>query len=315
MPPASTHALAARARRDARQNRRLRRALTGIAVLLVAALVGGLIAYQQRQTAQRSERVAQREEREAALTALTSSAAALRSNRLDLAALLAVEAHRMAPSAATRSALFGTFTSSPGLMRIVHTDLETTGVNLDVSVLPDTDVMVVQDAFGGADVIDTTTGVRRHLEGPVEEPGYAWLLVSADGRYAASIWNSGHRCENDADNYGVLTAWELRTGERRFEPVRIPFAAARMAISADGSMVAASAVRVGSGLGVRRHQRRTPHRHSTRSRAPNASMVWTRPHRSPFSPTAIWSSGRWPARCGSSTPPTAPRSPASSRRR
>ena len=115
----------------------------------------------------------------------------------------------MAPSAATRSALFGTFTTSPGLMRIVHTDLETTGVNLDVSVLPDTDVMVVQDAFGGADVIDTTSGVRRHLAGPVEEAGYAWFFVSADGRYAASIWNPDTAAENDADNYGVLTAWEL----------------------------------------------------------------------------------------------------------
>ena len=186
---AGRHARDSELRAARRSARRLRRLLAGVAALLVVALVGGLIAYQQRQTAQRNERVAQREEREAALTALTSSAAALRSNRLDLAALLAVEAHRIAPSAATRSALFGTFTRSPGLMRIAHTDLETMGVNLDVSVLPDTDVIVVQDGFGGADVIDTTTGVRRHLEGPVEESGYAWFSVSADGRYAASIWN------------------------------------------------------------------------------------------------------------------------------
>ena len=60
------------AQADARQNRRLRRALSAVAVLLVAALFGGLIAYQQRQTAQRNERAAQGEEREAALTALTS---------------------------------------------------------------------------------------------------------------------------------------------------------------------------------------------------------------------------------------------------
>ena len=44
--------LARRVLARARQNRRLRRALTAIAVLLVAALVGGIVAYQQRQTAQ-----------------------------------------------------------------------------------------------------------------------------------------------------------------------------------------------------------------------------------------------------------------------
>ena len=108
--------LAEQARAQTRQNKRLRRSLAGVAVLLVAAMVAGVLAYQQRQTARR-------EEREAALTALTSNAAALRTNRRDLAALLAVEAHRLAPSAATESALFGTFTASPGAVRSVQTDL------------------------------------------------------------------------------------------------------------------------------------------------------------------------------------------------
>jgi hypothetical protein len=88
-----------------------------VGVLLATAVVGGAVAFEQR-------RVAQREERAAALTALTSNAAALRTNRRDLAALLAVEAYRMAPSAATESALFGTFTAAPGLSRIVHTDID-----------------------------------------------------------------------------------------------------------------------------------------------------------------------------------------------
>jgi type VI protein secretion system component VasK len=93
--------LAQRARQQARQNRRLRRSLAAVALLLVVALVGGLVAYQQRETAQRNEQTAKREERESALTALTSNAAALRTNRRGLAALLAVEAHRLAPSPAT----------------------------------------------------------------------------------------------------------------------------------------------------------------------------------------------------------------------
>ena len=116
--------LARRARQQARQNRRLRRALTAVAILLVAALVGGVVAYQQRQTAQAQRATAEREETEAALTALTSNAAALRTNRRDLAALLAIEAHRLAPSPATESALLGTFTAAPGLTRAVHTDIQ-----------------------------------------------------------------------------------------------------------------------------------------------------------------------------------------------
>ena len=103
-----------RARLQEHQNRRLRRSLMGVAILLVAAIAAGVLAYQQRQTA-RSE------ERESALTALTSNATALRANRRDVAALLAVEAYRLAPSAATESALFGTFTASPGAVRTVRT--------------------------------------------------------------------------------------------------------------------------------------------------------------------------------------------------
>ena len=43
--------LAERARAQARQNKRLRRSLAGVAVLLVAAMAAGVLAYQQRQTA------------------------------------------------------------------------------------------------------------------------------------------------------------------------------------------------------------------------------------------------------------------------
>lgn len=90
-------ALVQRARHQARQNRRLRRSLVGVAVLLVASIVGGTIAMQQRASADRQGR-------RAALSALTSSSAALRSNRRDLAALLAIEAHRVARNPATESA-------------------------------------------------------------------------------------------------------------------------------------------------------------------------------------------------------------------
>jgi hypothetical protein len=52
--------------RTGRQNRRLRRALGAVAVLLVTALIGGLLAFQQRRTAQEQRATAEREERQAA---------------------------------------------------------------------------------------------------------------------------------------------------------------------------------------------------------------------------------------------------------
>ena len=63
-----------------------------------------IVAYQQRQTTHRKQW-------EAEVRALASTSQALRSTQPDLAALLAVESHSMDPSAATESALFGTFTS------------------------------------------------------------------------------------------------------------------------------------------------------------------------------------------------------------
>ena len=161
-PPGSGTRLAEQARAQARQNRRLRRSLAGVAVLLVAALVAGVLAYQQRQTARR-------EEREAALTALTSNAAALRTNRRDLAALLAVEAHRLAPSAATESALFGTFTASPGVVRSVHTDLVINQQGTGATFVGGTDTVAVIDNVGAVHLVDLATGERRQFDAFVDE--------------------------------------------------------------------------------------------------------------------------------------------------
>ena len=153
--------LAERARAQARQNKRLRRSLAGVAVLLVAAMAAGVLAYQQRQTARG-------EEREAALTALTSNAAALRTNRRDLAALLAVEAHRLAPSATTESALFGTFTASPGVVRSVPTDFVINQQGTDATFVGGTDTVAVIDEVGAVHLVDLVTGERRQFDAFVE---------------------------------------------------------------------------------------------------------------------------------------------------
>ena len=86
------------------------------AALIVVAAAGVLVAVRQRQEANDQRR-------EAAISALVGDSTALRSNRRDLAALLAVEAYRLRPDAAAESALFGTFTDAPGATQILHTDL------------------------------------------------------------------------------------------------------------------------------------------------------------------------------------------------
>ncbi len=134
---------ASRATRDAglererRNARRLRRFLVGTAALLVLALIAGGIALTQRQqardsaqtartaqgiaeseraNAQTAQGAAESSQREAQLEALIGRSLSLRATQRDTAALLAVEAYRMADTPRTRSALFSTFTTNIGAL-------------------------------------------------------------------------------------------------------------------------------------------------------------------------------------------------------
>ena len=192
----------------------------------------GVLAYQQRQTARG-------EEREAALTALTSNAAALRTNRRDLAALLAVEAHRLAPSAATESALFGTFTASPGVVRSVPTDFVINQQGTDATFVGGTDTVAVIDEVGAVHLVDLVTGERRQFDAFVEQDEIddAWngLVSDKEGRYLAAMWRPGVAAPGR--EFSLLTVWDVDTGERRFDAVRIPYRIGSMALSDDGAMV------------------------------------------------------------------------------
>ena len=262
-------ALEARARRDARQNRRLRGALVGVALLAVASLVAGVIAFRQGQRAETSateadaereraetnsaEADAQRQRAEtnaaeadaerqraedqrrgAELEALTSNAVALRSSDPDLAALLAVEAHRLAPSTATESALFGLFTAFPGIGPTV--ELEGGEPGSAPLWLPDSNTIVVGDTEQAARLIDLNSGrVVARLEAQTTFPsGILWLSASADGRYLAAVTSSGDHAVQQA----ALTVWDLQTREQRFADVAVPINAGSVAINADGSQVA-----------------------------------------------------------------------------
>ncbi len=142
-----------------RQNRRLRRSLVALAVVLVAALVAGGIAITQRRRAddqatrareqqalaleqatlaesrqaeaetQRaaataSETAAEASARASALENLVNGSLVLRDSQQDLAALLAIEAYRLNPSGKTKSGLFGSFTRNPAFMGYRHADAD-----------------------------------------------------------------------------------------------------------------------------------------------------------------------------------------------
>jgi WD40 repeat protein len=219
--------------RSARRTaRRLRRLLVGVGVLLILAIAAGTLAYV-------GQRRARDEERAAAHRALVSDSTALRNSDRDLAALLAVEAHRLDPSPATESALFGTFTPTPGLERTVRPGVEHEGV----AVLVDNETMAVERVTGGAHVVDLATGDVRYsltmLDGGTDSFG-TWLDATSDGRFLAMAWRA------DTADRGVLNVYDLATQRPRFENVEVPYQIGAVAISPDGSLVA-----IGGGIDAR----------------------------------------------------------------
>ena len=102
-------AVEARARQRVTENRRLRLTALATALGLVLALLAGSLAVLRGREASRTAR-------DALVDSLAAQSVALRSTERDLAALLAVEAHRLRPDARTRSALFGVFTAEPGFL-------------------------------------------------------------------------------------------------------------------------------------------------------------------------------------------------------
>jgi WD40 repeat protein len=213
-----------------RSARRLRWSLVGVGALLVMSLVAGTLAFA-------AQRRASREEREAAHRALVSDSVALRANKRELAALLAIEAHRLAPSADTESALFGTFTAAPALERTVRSAAL---LGEGVGILLDDERLVSAGRSGTVAVLDIDTGAELfRLPFLEEDNGFiVWLAATPDARYLATAWRSDYRRADATDSRGVFSVWDLDTRERRFANVDVPFAMGAVALSADGRLVA-----------------------------------------------------------------------------
>jgi WD40 repeat protein len=238
-------AMAERARHQARQNRRLRSSLVGVAVLLVVALVAGLLAFSSGNEARDQRDAARAAQRDTQVEALVNRSLALRQSDRAVAALLAVEAYRRDPDARAWSALLGTFTATPGFMRYEH--LPADGF-LHGALVPGTTTAIV--ALDGGDLVawDTRDGTIDRRFPPTDwDVGYAVVRVSEDGRVVTHTIISEEACPilaevvEKTDGAGCFTtfAYEVATGRRIMGPTILPFGP-DTAVNADGSLVAVS---------------------------------------------------------------------------
>jgi DNA-binding SARP family transcriptional activator/WD40 repeat protein len=245
-------ALAERTEREAHQNRRLRIMLVSGGVLLVAAIIGGVLAVlagqeasRERDLAEAAQLEAETARMEAELEALTSQSLALRSTNRSLAALLAVEAHRREGGARAWSALLGTFTAAPGFVGYQHLP----GDALTGALVPGSSTAVV--ALDGTELAlyDLETGdLHRPFENSAQGAPWSVIDVSHDGRRVAhlALPTNTESCEASIEQLsaaqgtgcGVLTVHDVETGQTVVEPSDVSFDATATALSPDGSLVA-----------------------------------------------------------------------------
>ena len=132
-------------KRVTRTNRRLRGLLAGVAVLLVAAVAGGIFAVVQR---------GQARDAETAQLAQRLGAQALVEEDLDLSLLLARQAVAIDDTPQTRGYLLATLRRRPAAVGIMHGDGD---VLRGIAVSPDGKTLAVRTASGGVLFFDSRT--------------------------------------------------------------------------------------------------------------------------------------------------------------
>ena len=145
--------------RQRKQNRRLRGALVGAAVLLLAAIAAGIVALLKQQDAQDQARVA---------LARQLGAQAVSEPRLDRAMLLARESVNLERSQATGGTLLATLLRSPAALSTFTFPI--TARPLQTALSPDGRTLAVSDNGGKVHFFDTSTRRERprgieHIEG------------------------------------------------------------------------------------------------------------------------------------------------------
>lgn len=237
-----------------RQNKRLRRSLIGIGVVLAIAIVASVLAVGQRRNAdqqrsdalvakgkaQQSEADARAAQTASELTTLAATSLSIRASQRDLAALLAVESWKRSPTATSKSALFGTFTFDPGFLGYVRFD---GAVGVQGLAIPGTTHMLVStfprdgSASAPPQVIDAVSGRTVLQLDRATDPmaGDIELQTSPDGRFGAE-WAA-----IDLGKASVLAVYDLATGTVVGEPLHLAQLRQPFAIDSTGSRVAVEA--------------------------------------------------------------------------
>lgn len=239
-------AIRARARLDSRRNRRLRASLAAAAVLLLVT-VGAVV------VAERRGDDARYQAEQATIEAIVNRSLALRSTDRDIAALLAVEAHRRWPGdPRVASALLSTFTTGIG---IVDTHYVDDAASLRGAVVPGTTrAVVARDGVRPA-IVDLDTGrelASIDLPAGHDPVGGDGVAVTPDGTRAAVLVGAPpEECGDegaviDIGVCGAFTIVDLTAEEVSAGPVVTPDGPGGIAISADAERVAV----VGRGSGV-----------------------------------------------------------------
>jgi WD40 repeat protein/tRNA A-37 threonylcarbamoyl transferase component Bud32 len=212
------------AKRARRTNRRLRALLGGVAVLLAAAVAGGIFAVIQRGEAldAGTSQLAQR-----------LGAQALVEEELDLSLLLARQAVAIDDTPQTRGYLLADLLRAPAAIGIMHGQSDTHYLR-GIAVSPDGNTLAVADADLGLLRFDARTyeQIGEPIEGPMT-PGLASLnLLNVE---AVAYSPDGETLAFGGTGYVRLV--DARTREQLAE-ARIDAGATRIAFTSDGSQLA-----------------------------------------------------------------------------
>jgi DNA-binding SARP family transcriptional activator/tRNA A-37 threonylcarbamoyl transferase component Bud32/WD40 repeat protein len=223
----------AEARQRDRQHRRLRRRLAAIAVLLVVALGAGALAATQASRATTARDRAENEARQSNLRALLADVSALRTSDRDVAALLAVEAHRILPTAETASALFSLFTESSGFVGYHRLNMSS---RIEAAqVMPDGSLVhaTADGVLGRSDLAPASASSKNTAAQIIDSEALGSTLdlaASADGRLLARLIAA-------QEGSARLIVYDLAAG-RRLVDARVD--ATSVAVSPTGRYVAAA---------------------------------------------------------------------------
>ena len=159
-------------------NRRLRVAVVAIGCLLAVSLVVGVAFVVQTGRARTGRQQARAAAVQAQRGQLVATAQSTQTTNRDVAALLSIEANRLAPGPASRSALFGQFTADPGF--VGYTRLANLTQGLSGAVALDADRILVADDTGTVRIVNAVGGYEPGEQFPPQTAAGAGILAMSE---------------------------------------------------------------------------------------------------------------------------------------